>query len=449
MTASPANASSAFSSADLARLAEAGISPAAAAEQLRLLRDGMQRPVLLRPCTVGDGIVTPDPAEFEALGDAYRQACAAGRWMFFIPASGAATRMATSLTDPAAVETLRAHPAFARSTVPELLKDPARWASLPKALMPFHRYDAEGATGGVQWRTPLEEHAREAVALAPEAVARLHFTISPEHEDLFLEEVARVKTLLAASGAKLEITHSFQDPATQTIALDEQGNPFRDEAGNLLLRPGGHGSLLRNLEAVARGGEGSREESGTGSGAEFVWIRNIDNIPVEPIRAEGRALRRALGGMLMRAAAASPGRPARVAGMVRNQGEVGGGPFWIQGEGGGGPEVRIVESAEVDGGDADQSAIFRSATHFNPVDLACAVRDASGNAFSLADFSLASSCFIAGKSYGDTPLKALEWPGLWNGSMAGWMTQCVEIPLSQFGPVKTVADLLRPEHLGG
>lgn len=435
MTASaPASSPSAFSSADLARLAEAGIAPEAAAAQLRLLREGMQRPALLRPCTLGDGIMTPDTGAFDILGEAYRQACVAGRWIFFIPASGAATRMATSLTDPAAVEKLRAHPAFARSAVGELLKNPERWASLPKALMPFHRYDAEGMEGS-ELRTPLEEHAREAVALAPEAVARLHFTISPEHEELFLAEVARVRALLAATGARLEITHSFQDPATQTIALDEDGNPFRDEAGNLLLRPGGHGSLLRNLEAVARD-----------HSAEFAWVRNIDNIPVEPIRAEGRALRRALGGMLMRAASASPDRPSRIAGMVRNQGEVGGGPFWIQGEGG--PEVRIVESAEVDAADAGQMDIFKSATHFNPVDLACALRDKEGGVFPLADFSRSSSCFIASKTHGGRPLKALEWPGLWNGSMAGWTTQCVEIPLSQFGPVKTVADLLRDEHLG-
>lgn len=436
-SASAVNSSPEFSSADLARLAEAGIAPAAAAEQLRLLRDGMQRPVLLRPCTVGDGIVTPDAAEFEALGAEYLAAAAAGRWMFFIPASGAATRMATSLTDPEAVDALRAHPAFARSAVPELLKDPGRWASLPKALMPFHRYGVEGADGS-GLRTPLEEHAREAVALAPEAVARLHFTISPEHEELFLAEVARVTALLAARGARVEITHSFQDPATQTLALDEDGQPFRDESGNLLLRPGGHGSLLRNLEAVARDGDRP--------GAEFVWVRNIDNIPVEPIRAEGRALRRALGGLLMRAAAASPDRPARIAGMVKNQGEVGGGPFWIQGAAG--PEVRIVESAEVDAKDPAQTEIFKSATHFNPVDLACALRDRSGAPFPLAGFSRSSACFIAEKSHGGKPLRALEWPGLWNGSMAGWMTQCVEIPLSQFGPVKTVADLLRPEHLG-
>jgi hypothetical protein len=422
---------------DLKQLATAGIAPESAAEQLRLLREGMQRPRLLRPCTPGDGITIPDPLEFEALGTAYRQAAAAGRWMFFIPASGAATRMASSLVDPKAVEALRAHPSFAASTLPELLKDPARWATLPKALMPFHRY-------GQDVRTPIEEHIREAIALAPEAKARLHFTISPEHEILFLAEVERVRGLLRGTGSVAEVTYSFQDPATQTLALDAEDKPFRDADGNLLLRPGGHGSLLRNLQAC--GGEFA---------AEFVWIRNIDNIPVEPIRAEGRALRRALGGMLMRAAAETPDVPTRIAGMVRNTGEPGGGPFWIAGKHGAEKnaevraEIRIVESAEVDAQNPEQAAVFKAATHFNPVDLACALRDASGAPFHLDHFSDPSACFIAEKSHGGKPLRALEWPGLWNGAMAGWNTQCVEIPLSQFAPVKTVADLLRPEHVGG
>jgi hypothetical protein len=414
-----------IASTDVERLTAAGISSESAAEQLHLLREGMQRPRLLRPCTLGDGITVPDPHEFETLGDAYHQAAAAGRWMFFIPASGAATRMASSLYDHALIGELRRHPRFKDSTLPELLgKYSATAMMLPKGLLPFHRY-------GEVVRTPIEEHIREAVALAPEAKARLHFTISPEHEMLFLAEVERVLRLLGGTGTVAEITHSFQDPATQTIALDADGHPFRDADGNLLLRPGGHGSLLRNLQAC---------------GGEFVWIRNIDNIPVEPIRAEARALRRALGGLLMRAAALSPDRPSRIAGMVRNTGEPGGGPFWIAGKHG--AEVRIVESAEVDTQNPEQAAVFKTATHFNPVDLACALRDASGTPFHLEKFSEPSSCFIAEKSHGGKSLKALEWPGLWNGAMAGWNTQCVEIPLSQFAPVKTVADLLRPEHVG-
>lgn len=413
---------------DLRLLAEAGISPEAAEGQLRLLREGMRRPVLLRPCTPGDGIDAVDAGELEALGEAFGKACAEGRWVFFVPASGAATRMAASLVDPEKVRAMREHPRFADSALPELLKDPGAWAAQPKALMPFHR-------AGAGFRTPLEEHAREAVALAPRAEARLHFTISPEHEKEFVAERDRVLARLKAEGARASITHSFQDPATQTLALDADGNPFRDAAGNLLLRPGGHGSLLRNLEAVARD-----------QGADYAWIRNIDNIPVETVRAEGRPLRRAVGGLLMRLAAQVPDRPARVAGMVRNTGEPGGGPFWVEGRDG--ARIRIVESAEVDARDPAQAALFRAGTHFNPVDMACALRDPNGEAFRLADFADASACFVAEKTHEGRPLRALEWPGLWNGSMAGWSTRCVEIPLAQFAPVKTVADLLRPEHLG-
>jgi hypothetical protein len=424
--------SASLTPADLRALAAAGISADSAEAQLRLLRGGMSRPVILRPCTLGDGIEALHPEEFEALGAEFQKACAEGRWVSFIPASGAATRMAASLADPAKVREMAEHPRFGESSVSELLKDPGEWAEKPKALMPFHASDSG-------YRTPVEEHAREAAALAPGSITRLHFTISPEHERDFVAERERVLSMLRGEGLRAEITHSFQDPATQTLALDAEGNPFRDAAGNLLLRPGGHGSLLRNLEAVASAREGV-------PGADFVWVRNIDNIPVEVVRAEGRPLRRALGGLLMRAAAASPKRPARVVGMVKNAGEPGGGPFWIEGKSG--PEIRIVESAEVNPGDAAQAALFRAGTHFNPVDLCCALRDARGEAFRLEEFADPSACFVADKAHEGRPLRALEWPGLWNGAMAGWSTRCVEIPLSQFAPVKTVADLLRPEHLG-
>jgi hypothetical protein len=435
MSAAPASSSGLLKPEDQARLREAGLDAPRAAEQVRLLREGMRRPRLLRPATRGDGIETLDPAEHEALGAEFRRACAEGRWVHFIPASGAATRMAASLADRETLEKALREQGKDPGLLYDLLGDPDAIQHLPKALIPFHRYP-DGSK-----RMPLEEHVREAVALAPEAVARLHFTISPEHESGFRRETDAVLARLRSEGARAEVTFSFQDPSTQTLALDAAGEPFRDAAGRLVLRPGGHGSLLSNLEDVARS-----------LGAEFAWVRNIDNIPVEGRRAEGRALRRALGGLLMRRARASAGdRPVRVCGMVENTGEPGGGPFWVEQAGveqAGRASVRIVESAEVDASDADQLSVFRSATHFNPVDLACALRDGSGRAFALQEFADASACFIADKTHEGRALKALEWPGLWNGAMARWETHCVEIPVTQFAPVKTVLDLLREEHQG-
>ncbi len=410
--------------ADLLVLKEASIVKEDAERQVAMLRGGMKRPKLLRPCTLGDGIGMPDPEGFEESARMYREACREGRWIHFIPASGAATRMADSLRDREALEKTLREQGHDPAELFDLLGDPDALADLPKALMPFHKY-------GSVVRTPVEEHVREAAALAGGAEARLHFTISPEHEKGFLREVERVLALLRGEGIRAEVTHSFQEPSTQTLALDEEGNPFRDAEGRLVLRPGGHGSLLRNLEAC---------------GGEFVWVRNIDNIPVEAVRAEGRPLRLALGGMLMRTAKLSDDRPVRVAGMVRNTGEPGGGPFWIRTAEG--SSIRIVESAEVDKEDGAQNKIFAAATHFNPVDLACALRDPTGKAFRLEEFAEPSACFIAEKTHGGRPLRALEWPGLWNGAMAYWGTHCVEIPLAQFAPVKTAADLMRAEHRG-
>jgi hypothetical protein len=408
----------AWTASDRLLLQEAGIPFENADRQLRLLREGMRCPRLIRPATRGDGIEALDPEAIEALAASYQRACAEGRWIHFIPASGAATRLAESLGELASSSTPDA------GKLRALLGDPQALKSLPKALMPFHEY-------GGSVRTPVEEHIREAVSLAPGAEARLHFTIAPEHEARFVAEVEAVRARLYREGLRAEVSHSFQDPSTQTLALDEAGEPFRDDEGRLVLRPGGHGALLRNLEEAARA-----------QGAAFAWIRNIDNIPVERIRAEERLARRARGGLLMERA--SRDRPTRVCGMVENTGEPGGGPFWV--ESANGPRLRIVESAEVDASDAEQARLFRAGTHFNPVDLAVSLRGGSDRVFRLEEFADPTACFVADKKHAGRALKALEWPGLWNGAMANWKTHCVEIPLSQFAPVKTVADLLRPEH---
>ncbi len=313
-----------------------------------------------------------------------------GRIVHFIPASGAATRMGLG--------------------------------DLPKAMVPFHRYGSRTAT-------PVEEHIREAAALAQYAEPRMHFTIAPEHEAVFRYHLDETLKLLVGEGIRAEVTCSLQDPATQTLALDADGKLFREASGKLLLRPGGHGALLGNLENC---------------GAEFAWIRNVDNIAVDSHRRKGRKTHRALAGALIKAARERTvvKRPLRVCGMVPNTGEPGGGPFWVSTKDGG-SSIRIVESAEVD---SSQMDVFRSATHFNPVDMICALQDSSRNPFRLQEFANPNACLVARKIHEGRELSALEWPGLWNGGMAGWDTVCVEIPLSLFTPVKTQEDLQRPEH---
>jgi len=391
-----------FTAADLRQLEAAHISPEDAALQLRRLRERVAAPHLLRPCVMGDGLapLPEDPEKLAGLGEEFRKASAQGRLVHFIPSSGAATRMGL--------------------------------ANVPKAMAPFHRYGSRVAT-------PAEEHIREAAALAgPGVEVRLHFTLSPEHELRFRRHLEEILTRLRGEGIRAEVTHSLQESSTQTLALDENGQPFRDASGHLLLRPGGHGALLANLEAC---------------GAEFAWIRNVDNIAVESHRAQKRAVHRALAGSLVRLASErresnASNRPLRVCGMVANTGEPGGGPFWVLREGGA-EEIRIVEAAEINSQDSDQEKIFSAATHFNPVDMICALRDVSGRPYRLADFSDPKACVLVNKNHEGRKLLGLEWPGLWNGGMAHWNTVCLEIPLSLFTPVKTMQDLSRPEHQEG
>ena len=387
MSMTPSLEAGIFTPSDLRQLAAAGITPEKALQQLAFFKK-MVKPDLLRPCTLGDGIATL-PSDTSELEEEFLKASAEGSLIHFIPASGAATRMGLG--------------------------------DIPKALVPFHRYGSRTAT-------PMEEHIREAAALAPGTEPRLHFTLAPEHESVFRRHVDETLKQLRAEGIRAEVTCSTQDPKTQTLAFDVLDETLiRDAAGKLLLRPGGHGALLLNLENC---------------GAEFAWIRNVDNIAVEPHRAKDRKVHRALAGSLIRAARerGPDDKPLRICGMVPNTGEPGGGPFWVEGE-----EIRIVESFEV-GGSSGQTEIFRSATHFNPVDMICALRDSAGKPYSLADFSDPNACVITRKTFEGRQLLALEWPGLWNGGMAGWDTICVEIPLSLFTPVKTAEDLLRPEH---
>jgi len=356
--------------------------------------------------------------------------------------------------------------------------DGLEYANLPKALILFHRY-ADGS------RTSAEEHMAEAVVYATdrERVARTHFTISPEHRSRFDDLTRRVvPQLVQKHQVKLDISFSIQNPSTDIIAVDEQNEPFRSDSGTLLFRPGGHGALLENLNHIQ---------------ADIIFIKNIDNVVPDSLKPETYRYKKLLGGFLLsmrekifgflqkletgaythedlvgmtqfaaeQLYATIPtgfatwsetlqkeflfncfNRPMRVCGMVKNEGEPGGGPFWVAADDGT-TSLQIVESAQIDMKNPGQQAIANSATHFNPVDLVCSTRNFRGDLFNLQDFVDENTGLISTKSSGGRTLKAQELPGLWNGSMAYWITWFIEVPIITFNPVKTVNDLLRREHL--
>jgi len=350
------------------------------------------------------------------------------------------------------------------------------YQDLPKALIKFHAY-------GDASRTPLEEHLVEAAAYVQDQSGdcRLHLTILPRHRQIFQRFLDRIKPALEKRfGCRFTVDFSFQHPATDTLAVDAENRPFRDGQGHLVFRPGGHGALLENLQYLQ---------------GDLVYIKNIDNVVPDRLKEPTILWKKILGGYLVdlqgeihqhlkilgentdqgslrrtlqfaqeRLGLTIPtrilelpedlardflvrslNRPVRVCGVVQNQGEPGGAPFWVQ-EADGSLSLQIVEKAQVDLDDPEQHAVLETATHFNPVDLVCAFRDDQGVPFDLAEYVDHEAVFISRKSLEGRELKALELPGLWNGAMARWLTVFVEVPVTTFNPVKTVFDLLRPEH---
>ena len=350
------------------------------------------------------------------------------------------------------------------------------YANLPKGLIKFHRYEDA-------CRTPFEEHLVEALAYARDAekVSRLHFTLSQEHMEIVRSFFETIRNKYERHGARLDISFSVQKTSTDTIAVDMDNRPFRDKKGRLLFRPGGHGALLENLDDLH---------------GDVIFIKNIDNVVPDRLKESTVLYKKALGGLLVslqkemfryiegladndgseqyineafefaaRKLSVIPpvslaragrrdkvefllsrlNRPLRVCGMVRNEGEPGGGPFWVE-QAGGASSLQVVEKSQVDLRCDRQRAILEASTHFNPVDLVCGVRDYLGRPFDLASFTDPDSGFISTKSSDGKKLKALELPGLWNGAMADWNTVFVEVPIITFNPVKTVMDLLRKEH---
>jgi hypothetical protein len=349
------------------------------------------------------------------------------------------------------------------------------YGNLPKGLLKFHAYtDAN--------RCPAEEHLIEGIqyGVGKNKQVQIHFTVSPEHEEGFVKEISQhLPRLQEQAGLAFTLSYSHQKKSTDTIAVDEANEPFLEDDGSLLFRPAGHGALLENLNEVA---------------ADLIFIKNIDNVVPDRLKPVTKSYKMALAGLLLEVQArvfealkaleevshqsvskalevyvsdlggivpltlqgaslteqaaffqAKLNRPIRVCGMVKNTGEPGGGPFWIQ-EKDGTQSLQILETAQIDLNNSESKNHFQASTHFNPVDLVCGTRDYREQAFDLLQFRDMNTGFITEKSKSGKVLKALELPGLWNGAMAHWNTLFVEVPLITFNPVKTINDLLREEH---
>ena len=350
-----------------------------------------------------------------------------------------------------------------RTVVSCIVKQGLNYGQKPKGLVTFHAYP-DGA------RKAVEEHLVEGAAYAStDGVARIHFTVSPEHragfESLLAEKVPLYEKRF---GIRYEISFSVQKPSTDTIAVNPDNTPFRQEDGSLLFRPAGHGALIENLNEID---------------ADIIFIKNIDNVTTDARRGDTIRYKKVLAGLLLelqeqafahlRALEAGTAdlaevaafveqrlcvklpaacdaallravldRPIRVCGMVRNEGEPGGGPFWVANPDGT-ESLQIAESSQIS---PDDMPLMKSATHFNPVDLVCGVRTSQGGKFDLRRYTDPSTGFISSKSSGGRELRAQELPGLWNGAMARWNTVFVDVPITTFSPVKVVQDLLRPQH---
>ena len=467
---------------------EHGLTPAALETQLKNFREGFPFLPVTRATSCGDGIRVLDAAGIEQAAARYDRAKESLRVVKFVPASGAATRMFKDLFEfvregrrTAVVGELLANrrrfafwpelrtiigdDADELRTVENIVAEGLRYGETPKGLVSFHRY-------GDEVRKAVEEHLVEGAQYAAAGgEVKIHFTVSPEHltrfEALLAEKIPGYESRF---GVKYRISFSVQDPSTDTLAVNPDCTPFRRADGRLLFRPAGHGALIGNLGKID---------------ADIVFVKNIDNVTTDARRGDTVLYKKALAGVLLALqerifeylmALEVPGaelepiaafienelcvklpkdygtpllrrvlnRPIRVCGMVRNEGEPGGGPVWVAGADG----LETLQIAESNQIAPEKRKLMRSATHFNPVDLVCSFRTSKGGRFDLREFVDPATGFISRKSDGGRELLAQELPGLWNGAMARWNTVFVEVPITTFSPVKVVTDLLRPEHQG-
>jgi Domain of unknown function (DUF4301) len=514
-----------FTIPDFINIYTRGISFNKIDDQINIFKNGITKINLERPAAIGDGITVLNKEDAEKNATFFDSKKDNFKLKKFVPASGAATRMFKFLHDFLAEYNLEketingyinqkkdnslqvfflglekfpfykkvaevaekniVYPAIDNENVREdarhysfvkTMMDNAHfdYANKPKGILPFHQYGDYSAT-------PVYEHLRESVAYADSnGQTYVHFTISEDHLNGFLDAINEARTKVEAeSGIKINFNFTYQHKETDTLAVDLDNRPYR-ENGKLLFRPGGHGALIENLNRLD---------------ADIVFVKNIDN--VRHTKMETIALyKKALGGILVRlqekvfnylrqiesrslaenelcaivsfaqnelSLDLSPdfekftlenkflyleenlNRPIRVCGMVKNEGEPGGGPFWVKGARGR-VSLQIVESSQIDMDNKIQSHLFSQSTHFNPVDLVCGLKDYKGNKFNLNEFVDPTTGFIVQKNRMGKEVKSYELPGLWNGAMAGWMTVFVEVPLKTFNPVKTINDLLKPGH---
>ena len=505
-----------FTIEDQKTFASRGITEAQVLEQLECFKKGFPYLTLENPASVKNGIVKADESVLEKAAadwDAYLGEN--HRIVKFVPASGAASRMFKNLfeflngghDEPVTdfehvffdhieffgfyaalnakceelyekdIKTLMEEGGHRKVVAALLNPEGLNFGQLPKGLLLFHLYADETV------RTPLEEHLVEGALYAQDEDknVHVHFTVSPEHRELFMEKVASVVARYEEEfGVKYDITFSEQKASTDTVAADKDDKPFRDTDGSLVFRPGGHGALIENLNDLD---------------ADVVFIKNIDNVVPDRLKEDTVTYKKLLAGVLVSLQAQAfaylrrldegncseeelqemvdflqnklfcqhhaietlkgdvlvaylkkkLNRPMRVCGMVQNVGEPGGGPFLAYNTDGT-VSLQILESSQIDMDNPVKKAMFLEGTHFNPVDLVCAIKDYKGEKFNLPKFVDKSTGFISSKSKGGRSLKALELPGLWNGAMSDWNTIFVEVPLSTFNPVKTVNDLLRDQH---
>ena len=497
-----------LSEKDLQQIAQRGISQEQIETQLHEFETGFPFLRLEAAAAIGRGIVAPDADERKDFIAAWENYKAEGhRIVKFVPASGAASRMFKNIfafvdgendvpttdfekkyfdeierfafydaldavcvkNEGKGIRALIEEGNYKAVAANMLSKDGLNYGQLPKGMLLFHKYD-EGA------RTPMEEHLVEgALYAASKGESHVHFTVSHEHMDFFRQKVAEKADGFAKKyGVSYDITFSEQKPSTDTIAANPDNTPFRESDGSLLFRPGGHGALIENLNEID---------------ADVIFIKNIDNVVPDRLKPETVEWKQIIAGVLVtlqqkafaylrqldagandeqlaeiaqfveKCLCVDPkgnkvdadylrsklDRPMRVCGVVKNVGEPGGGPFLTYNQDGT-VSLQILESSQIDTKNEEYMKMFTQGTHFNPVDLVCAVRDYKGQPYDLPKFVDKSTGFISSKSKSGKELKALELPGLWNGAMSNWSTVFVEVPLGTFNPVKTVNDLLREQH---